>query len=83
MVCMGDCVAPGVIGGLHEVNNKFSARGINSTTGAADDAGDIAFEDTLFAAGKTLAALAGVDSDRIDEMIPGGPTAKIVQSALG
>jgi uncharacterized protein (DUF1501 family) len=84
MICLGDGVKPGVIGGIHEVGGKFRARAIDSTTGAASESGDIAFEDTLLAAGKTLAALTGVANERIEEMIPvANTTAKVVQSALG
>jgi hypothetical protein len=79
MVVMGDGVNPGVIGGLTPKDDDFAAMGINSATGAGDEAGDIPLGDTLGAAGKTLGALLGVERERLDEMVTPG---KVVQAAL-
>lgn len=81
MLLMGPGVAPGMIGGLGptRTGDEYIAQTINSTTGAADMGGDIPFEETLGAAGKTLGRLLGVDEDRLDEMVEPGT---VVQAAL-
>ncbi len=77
MLLIGSGLRGGIVGGLREEGNDFKAEGIDSATGNADPAGDISFEDSLGAAGKTLGAAMGVDPGRLDEILPPG---KIVQS---
>jgi hypothetical protein len=57
----------------------FAALPIVSATGAGDAAGDIAFNDTLGAMGKTLGTALGVSPAALDENIM---TGKPVRSAL-
>ena len=64
---------------LNEAGTEYRAQAIDSTTGQGGADGDIVFDDTLGAAGKTLGAAMGVGSDRLDELVPPG---KIVQSAF-
>ncbi|MBL4688618.1 MAG: DUF1501 domain-containing protein [Nannocystaceae bacterium] len=81
MVLIGNGVAPGVIGGVAPTpdNDDYIAQPIDSSTGAAAVDGDIPFEETLGAAGKTLGRVLGVDVARLDEIAPPG---KIVEAAL-
>ncbi len=74
MVLIGNGVAPGVIGGVgpNQSGNEYVAQPINSATGEKDAAGDIPFEDTLGAAGKTLGVLLGIPEDRMNEIITPG-----------
>ncbi|HTJ81592.1 MAG TPA: hypothetical protein VL400_07695, partial [Polyangiaceae bacterium] len=57
--------------------SDYIATAIDSTTG--EKGGDIPFEETLASAGKTLGAVLGVPTDRLDKMIKGG---KVVQSVV-
>jgi uncharacterized protein (DUF1501 family) len=79
MIVMGDGVRGGVVGGLvaNSDRSEYIASSIDSTTGKKG--GDIAFDETLPAAGKTLGRLLGVPSDRLDTMIQGG---KVVRSVV-
>jgi uncharacterized protein (DUF1501 family) len=79
MVLMGDGVKGGVVGGLqpNDDGSDYIATAIDSATG--EKGGDIPFEETLASAGKTLGAVLGVPSDRLDKMIKGG---KVVQSVV-
>ncbi|HHH30829.1 MAG TPA: DUF1501 domain-containing protein [Polyangiaceae bacterium] len=79
-VLMGNGVKPGIVGGveLNGSGKEYIAQSIDSATGAGG--GDIPFEETLGAMGKTLGAIMGVDAERLDEILPPG---KIVQSAVG
>lgn len=79
MVLMGDGINGGIVGGVHKNGNgsEYIAQSINSADGSpAGDAGDIPFEETLGAAGKTLGYVMGVTPERLDEILPPG---KIVQ----
>lgn len=83
LVLMGDGIKGGIVGGI-ELNAKgkdYKAQAIDSATGQADPNGDIPFEDTLGAAGKTLGAAMGVSSARLDEILA-PDNGKIVQSVL-
>ncbi len=79
-VLMGNGVNPGIVGGveLNGSGSEYIAQSIDSATGAGG--GDIPFEETLGAMGKTLGAIMGVPPDRLDEILPPG---KIVESAVG
>ncbi len=81
-VLMGNGVRGGVVGGvqLDKSGKEYEAQAIDSGSGKGGSSGDIAYEDTLNSMGKTLGAAVGVDSDRLNQMIPGG---KIVQSVVG
>jgi hypothetical protein len=76
-VMIGKPLKGGVIGGLEPKSGDFYATAINSTTGVKG--GDIKFDDTLGAMGKTLGAAVGVDRAALDKEIR---TGKVVQAAL-
>jgi hypothetical protein len=80
MVLMGNGIASGVVGGVEPTadGKGYLAQSIDSTTGAGG-AGDIPYEETLGAAGKTLGVALGVSRERMDEILPVG---KVVESAL-
>jgi len=79
MVLIGNGIKGGVVGGVAKNNSgkEYVAQAIDSATGEAG--GDIPFEETLGAMGKTLAAAVGIEPDRIDQMITGG---KVVEAAF-
>lgn len=80
MAMIGNDLKGGVVGGV-EMNDKgdeYISQSIDSASGAGG-AGDIPFEETLAAAGKTLGAAIGVPSERLDELLPPG---KIVNSVF-
>jgi uncharacterized protein DUF1501 len=79
MVLSGPGIKPGVVGGLvlNEGGTEFIANSIDSATGASG--GDIPYEETLGAAGKTLAVALGITEERANQMLPVG---KVVQSAI-
>jgi hypothetical protein len=79
MVMIGNGIKPGVVGGveLDGSGSDYQSTSIDSTTGAPQ--GDIPFEESLAAAGKTLAHALGVPEERVDAMIDGG---KIVRSVV-
>jgi hypothetical protein len=79
MVLIGEGLNPGVVGGvaLNESGSEYIAQSIDSSTGEAG--GDIPYEETLGAAGKTLAVALGIPEDRANQMLPPG---KIVSSVL-
>ena len=80
MVVTGAGVRGGIVGGvqLNDSGREYVAQSIDSATGAGGD-GDIPFEETLGAMGKTLGALAGIDRTRLDEMVTSG---KVVDAAI-
>ncbi len=75
----GAGVKPGVVGGIKPKGKDWAATGIDSKTGTGTDEGDIAYEETLSAVGKTLGAALGISSARLDEEIEGG---KVISAAL-
>jgi uncharacterized protein (DUF1501 family) len=77
MVMIGNGIVPGVVGGVELAGSDYQSTSIDSTTGAPQ--GDIPFEESLAAAGKTLAHALGVPEERVDAMIDGG---KIVRSVI-
>lgn len=79
LVMIGEGLNPGVVGGIEksESGREYVAQSIDSQTGAAG--GDIPFEETLGAAGKTLGAALGVPEERMDEVVR---TGKVVRSAI-
>ncbi len=78
-VMIGKGLKGGVVGGLEPKGNEFTAQAINSTTGAGGTGGDILFNDTLGAVGKTLGAALGVSNAVLDDNIT---TGKVVRAAL-
>ncbi len=80
-VVIGKNVHGGIIGGTAPRNGDYIATSIDSITGAgiADGSGDIKFEDTLAAAGKTIGAALGITTATLDQEITGG---KVVVGAL-
>lgn len=79
MLMIGNGIQGGVVGGIEPTanNSDYQATTINSTTG--EKGGDISFDESLAAAGKTLAFALGVPQARVDAMIDGG---KVVQSVI-
>jgi len=75
----GKGIKPGVVGGLVPQAGDFAALPIMSATGAGDPAGDIVFNDTLGAMGKTLGTALGVAPDALDQNIM---TGKVVRSVV-
>lgn len=78
MVLMGDGIEGGIVGGL-ELNSQGSeyiATSIDSETGASG--GDIPYEESLGAAGKTLGYALGVSEERLDQLIEGGKPVKSI-----
>ncbi|MEL6339030.1 MAG: DUF1501 domain-containing protein [Myxococcota bacterium] len=67
MVIFGPNVSPGVVGSV-----EYRELGNNDVRGTAMPIGDIPFDETLQAAGKTLAHVVGVPDSVIDERISGG-----------
>jgi hypothetical protein len=80
-VMIGKPIRPGVIGGLAPMSGDFGAQEIDSKTGrgVGKGAGDVPFEESLSAMGKTLGAALGVPAATLDQNISGG---KIVPAAL-
>src|SRR5450432_524109 len=78
-VMFGKGLKGGVVGGLVPQAGDFAAMPIVSATGAGDLGGDIIFNDTLGAMGKTLGTALGVSPAALDENIM---TGKPVLSAL-
>jgi hypothetical protein len=79
MMLMGDGIKGGVVGGLtmDASGDEYIAAGIDTASGGVGT--DIPFEETLGAAGKTLAYALGVAEARVDEMIDNG---KIIKSII-
>jgi uncharacterized protein (DUF1501 family) len=79
MVLMGEGIKGGIVGGVepNAAGTEYISTSIDSTTGAKG--GDIPFEESLGAAGKTLGYALGVPEARLDEMIEGG---KVVKSII-
>lgn len=80
-VLIGKGVKGGVYGGVgvRMTGADVSALPINSLTGKGDLRGDISFEDTLAATGKTIGAAVGVDAAVLADQIEAG---KPIRAAL-
>ncbi len=78
---MGEGIRGGVIGGveLNPGGKEYVAQDIDATTGAGGVGGDIPFEDTLGAVGKTMGVALGVSAERMDEIVT---TGKVVAAAF-
>jgi uncharacterized protein (DUF1501 family) len=68
-VMFGKGIKGGVIGGLEPKAGDYAAQAIVSATGAGSDTGDIPFEETLGALGKTLGTAIGVSPAALDDNI--------------
>lgn len=79
MMISGANVGAGVYGGIIESGNDFGATAIDSVSGQGEQGGDIPQDETLEAAGKTLAAACGLAADRIELRIDGG---KVIEPAI-
>jgi hypothetical protein len=78
MVLMGNGIKGGVIGGveLNKQGTDYICASIDSSTG--QKGGEVPFEESLGAAGKTLGYALGVSEARLDEMIEGGKVVKSI-----
>ncbi len=79
MMISGAGVNPGVYGKVEESGRDFGAIDIDSATGAGIDGADIPRDQSLEAVAKTVSALTGMESDRIDSRINGG---KVIRGAM-
>ena len=80
-VMIGAGFKQSLVGGvkLQTNGNDYQATGIDSTTGASNDGGDIPYTETLGSVGKTLGAACGVAQADLDTTITYG---KVVKGAL-
>jgi hypothetical protein len=78
-VMIGKGIKGSVVGGLVPKSGDYAAMPIVSATGAGDLSGDIPFEETLGAVGKTLGTALGIGAPALDENILVG---KPVKAAL-
>jgi hypothetical protein len=80
-VVMGPAIRASVIGGVaaQTGGKEFRAMGIDSTSGKANDAGDIPYEETLASVGKTIGMAVGVAQADLDSQITKG---KVIRAAL-
>lgn len=77
---VGKNVRGGLVGGTVARGGDYSATGIDSATGAGVvDGGDIKFEETLAAVGKTIGAAIGITPETLDTEVSGG---RIIRAAL-
>jgi uncharacterized protein (DUF1501 family) len=81
-VLMGNGVKAGVVGGIEQNKSgkDYQAQAIDSASGKGGDGGDIPFEETLGAMGKTLGRVMGISPERMDQVLPIG---KAVESVIG
>jgi hypothetical protein len=78
---IGKGVKPGVVGGLAALDDDFTSVGIDSGTGrGVPNGGDVPYEQSLSAVGKTIGAAVGVVPSVLDSSITGG---KIIGAAVG
>ena len=80
-VMIGKAFKGSLIGGVepNKSNTDFQATGIDSTSGASNDGGDVPYENTLASVGKTIGAAVGVTQSVLDTQITLG---KVVTAAL-
>jgi hypothetical protein len=72
---VGKAVRAGVVGGVVPYQDDFTSVGIDSATGRPmDGGGDVPYEETLGAVGKTIGAAVGVSASKLDEAITSGKT---------
>jgi len=77
---MGSRIRAGVVGGVVPYQDDYTSVGIDSGSGRAmDGGGDVPYEETLGAVGKTIGAAVGVAQPRLDEAITAG---KALRAAL-
>jgi hypothetical protein len=80
-VMTGKGIRPGVVGGIEPKSGDYGAQSIDSKSGlgVAGGKGDVSFEDSLGAMGKTLGAALGLSNQVLDANISQG---KVVTGAL-
>lgn len=78
-VLMGKGVKAGIVGGLVPQGGDYAALPIDSATGKGAAGGDVPFQETLSALGKTAGAALGVPEDLLNQNIAMG---KVVRGAL-
>lgn len=78
-ILVGKRIRGSVVGGVTKLGSDYAATGIDSQSGASTAAGDIRFEDTLAAVGKTIATAVGLPDSVLNDQITAG---KPVQAAL-
>jgi Protein of unknown function (DUF1501) len=77
---VGSRVRAGVVGGIMPSGDDFACAGIDAISGkAASNGGDVPYDDTLAAVGKTIWAAAGADCATVDASIARG---KVIEGAL-
>ena len=70
---IGKRIRAGVVGGLVPYQDDFTSVGIDSATGRPmNGGGDIPYEETLGAVGKTIGAAVGLSSSKVDQAITAG-----------
>jgi hypothetical protein len=70
---IGKRIRAGVVGGLVPYQDDFTSVGIDSATGRpVDGGGDIPYEDTLGAVGKTIGTAVGIAASTLDAAITAG-----------
>ena len=79
MAITGSGVNPGVVGGIAPFGNDWGATAIDSQSGRSDPGGDVAQNETLEAACKTLGAALGIEEEWLDDAIVGG---RVIAGAL-
>jgi hypothetical protein len=75
-VIIGSGIKSSLIGGIEPTadGKNFRATGIDSVSGKSNDAGDVPYENTLGAVGKTIGAAVGVSQTVLDTQITLGKT---------
>jgi len=77
---VGKAVRAGVVGGLAPEGTDFTCTGIDARSGkSVQGGGDVPYEETLAAVGKTIWAATGADRASIDDAITDG---KVLDAAL-
>lgn len=80
-VLIGSAFKSTVVGGvtMQTGGKDYRAQGIDSASGAGNDAGDIPYEETLASVGKTIALATGVSQTVLDTQVTKG---KVIRAAL-
>jgi hypothetical protein len=78
-IIVGNRIRGSVIGGVAKLGSDYTATGIDAATGASNPSGDVRFEDTLSAVGKTIGVAVGIPDDVLTDQIT---TSKPITAAL-
>lgn len=83
---IGRNVKGGVVGGVAPIGDDYGAVPISSSSGLADNNGDIAVVDSLASVGKTLGVALGLSEQTVNKIIlyqnTGAPAGKVIRGAL-